>query len=634
MVKVMEFSVVFFTRQYMTNTTKGEGSGQFSHSYDLKPEEILLPLIENGLIIGGNFIKNGRVPNTGLQYASFCKQLPSVINDNPRIKKSFEDLGLNMEKYQATFEHQRLPLGMIFTDDAINFMKEHGEFVQYYHNYYKKDIIFNSFRQMVDQRVQSGEIVQLEDKPVSNDDVLVMYYQKGNISTDGIFTLSGKYSKRSDLTTSMNTPSSHTKTNQETGLQSSVNNLTDTQIQTCDQDVIEMNYQLCGIAAANNQTEKEQDTSSDLDLSKSTDSSMPLLPPNETTSSSHCGITYELSLKATLILDSSSNDLIDETEHSQMDCSELLLKSISSPKQLFDDDVLLRELEPADNIQQLDINMVTDECSSTIEPTFSHHNILTDLPSNVEIPSAGKFLDNQTSSINRKRGRPRSARSTSQKWSSEEVNNLILNPKSSTIWKSIIIKRQFVVGTSTDMFRMLPSSLFDGECRLKLIDFLVYKKILVKGDWFRNAKGSPIAGYVKSSPANPFVALGLAEFGIDIEEYKISLNPNPPDKRQIDAKSVNQSYLFNDLLVKYFENDEWFKDNITINKKYMYITNELLKTISNREIDQFQEQQKEEVRKSVTHKRKEIEDLQKENSTIYETDLPAKRRRKPRIIID
>ncbi|CAF4418113.1 unnamed protein product, partial [Adineta steineri] len=75
-----------------------------------------------------------------------------------------------------------------------------------------------------------------------------------------------------------------------------------TQIQTCDQDVIEMNYQLCGIAAANNQTEKERDTSSDLDLSKSADSSMPLLPLNETISSSHCGITYELSLKGQRII--------------------------------------------------------------------------------------------------------------------------------------------------------------------------------------------------------------------------------------------------------------------------------------------------------------------------------------------
>jgi len=67
-----------------------------------------------------------------------------------------------MEKYRATFEHQRLPLGMSFTNDAIVFMKEHDEFVQYYHNYYKKDIIFDSFRQMVDQRVHSGEIVRLE----------------------------------------------------------------------------------------------------------------------------------------------------------------------------------------------------------------------------------------------------------------------------------------------------------------------------------------------------------------------------------------------------------------------------------------------------------------------------------------
>jgi len=90
MTKVMNFSVVFFTRQYLTNNKQGEGSGQFSHSYDLKPDQILLPLIESGLLIGGSFIKNGRYRKEDLQYTSFCKQLPSVIQNNPRIKQAFE----------------------------------------------------------------------------------------------------------------------------------------------------------------------------------------------------------------------------------------------------------------------------------------------------------------------------------------------------------------------------------------------------------------------------------------------------------------------------------------------------------------------------------------------------------------
>ncbi len=90
MVKVMNFSVVFFTRKYLTNNKNGEGSGQFSHSHDLKPDQILSSLIENGLLVGGNFIKNARNRNEEFKYSSFRKQLPSVIQNNPRIKQAFE----------------------------------------------------------------------------------------------------------------------------------------------------------------------------------------------------------------------------------------------------------------------------------------------------------------------------------------------------------------------------------------------------------------------------------------------------------------------------------------------------------------------------------------------------------------
>ncbi len=94
----MNFSVVFFTRQYMTNNSKGAGSGQFSHSSDLKPDQILSSLIDAGLLIGGNFIKYARPGNDPLKYASFCKQLPSVIQNNPRIKKAFEVNTVNIVK--------------------------------------------------------------------------------------------------------------------------------------------------------------------------------------------------------------------------------------------------------------------------------------------------------------------------------------------------------------------------------------------------------------------------------------------------------------------------------------------------------------------------------------------------------
>ncbi|CAF5055318.1 unnamed protein product, partial [Rotaria sp. Silwood1] len=53
-----------------------------------------------------------------------------------------------MSHYETTFEHQRLPLGMEFTNEAIDFMKNNDGFVQYYHNYYKEDHHFQLFREM------------------------------------------------------------------------------------------------------------------------------------------------------------------------------------------------------------------------------------------------------------------------------------------------------------------------------------------------------------------------------------------------------------------------------------------------------------------------------------------------------
>ena len=86
----MNFSVVFFTRQYLTNGKTGEGSGQFRHSHDLKADDVLSSLIEDGLIIGGNFIKNARILKEDQKYPSFCKQLPSVIQNNSVMKRAFE----------------------------------------------------------------------------------------------------------------------------------------------------------------------------------------------------------------------------------------------------------------------------------------------------------------------------------------------------------------------------------------------------------------------------------------------------------------------------------------------------------------------------------------------------------------
>lgn len=90
MAKVMNYSVVFFTRQFLTTGKQGEGSGQFRHSSDIKPDRILSALIEKRLLIAGNFIQGHRSNNDNTRYQSFRKQLPCVIARDPKIKEAFE----------------------------------------------------------------------------------------------------------------------------------------------------------------------------------------------------------------------------------------------------------------------------------------------------------------------------------------------------------------------------------------------------------------------------------------------------------------------------------------------------------------------------------------------------------------
>ncbi|CAF5000064.1 unnamed protein product, partial [Rotaria sp. Silwood1] len=273
--------------------------------------------------------------------------------------------------------------------------------------------------------------------------------------------------------------------------------------------------------------------------------------------------------------------------------------------------------------------MSSDEQNSTHEPTFSPTSVLKNLTNSITTSST----DSNTSNIQKRkqRGRPSSTNATSQKWSMEEVDNLIINPKSFSMWKSILIKRQFILGTLTDLFKMIPSRLFDETSRFKLIDFLVQKKLLVKGNWFCDGKGTSIGGYMKGSPANPDVAMSLANLGLDIEEYKLSLNPHHNVKRRIDGKMLNQSYLFNDLLKEQIINDEWFKDNLEIDESLIYATNKLSQTTSNYQIDRFQQQQKEKIKRTMANKRKKAEELQRETLNVCGTDIPVKRKRKPKI---
>ncbi|CAF1656522.1 unnamed protein product, partial [Didymodactylos carnosus] len=72
------------------------------------------------------------------------------------------NLGLDIRNYETTFEHQRLPLGMEFTEEAIEFMRSNDGFVQDYHNYCKEDRHLKSFREMVQERIRLGEIIQKE----------------------------------------------------------------------------------------------------------------------------------------------------------------------------------------------------------------------------------------------------------------------------------------------------------------------------------------------------------------------------------------------------------------------------------------------------------------------------------------
>ena len=217
----------------------------------------------------------------------------------------------------------------------------------------------------------------------------------------------------------------------------------------------------------------------------------------------------------------------------------------------------------------------------------------------------------------------------------------------------MLIKRQFIVGASTDLFKLIPCRLFDEVSRWKIIDFLISKKLLVKGNWFCDANGNLMAGYMKGSPADPNVSISLANFGLDVEEYKCSINPSHDTKRVIDGKLVNHFYLYTSLLQIHIKNDLWFSSNLDIDEKFVYMASQLSHTTSSYrkllfyskcfvfistskplEVDRFQEQQKQKIQKAVTKKRKVTEELQKETEGICGTNIAIKRKRKPKTFED
>ncbi|CAF4818491.1 unnamed protein product [Rotaria socialis] len=587
-------------KQYLTSNKKGPGSGCLSHSNDLKPDQILLPLYESGLIIGGNFIKNARGGNEDLPYTSFCKQLPGVICNNPRIKQAFDNLNLNMESYELTFEHQRLPLGMEFLDEAIDFMKNNNHFVQYYHNYYKEDSRFKSFREMIDERIRLAEIVQNEDNICSNDLLLVNSNQQRNIH-DKNFASTNSIIDKQMVTTADIIEASSVQTNCKSVSESSIKNIfLNTQIQIIDQDV-DVTCQEQGTTADSGNEVEQQSIQIATNLDADLASKKQLSPLHESANAFDGNTTTESSTKG-----SSSNIVITGTQNVKHDHLNSLFEISQSQHQ--------------------------DERFSLNATVLPQNDPLKDLTNTIETRLTD--IDNQNFQKRNKRGRPNSTNTTSQKWSMEEVNNVIVDPKSSSIWKSILIKRQFILGTLTDLFKMIPSKLFNEDARLKLVEFLIFKKILLKDNWFCDAKGNPIAGYMKGSPADPPVSLTLADFNIDIEEYKRSLNVHQNVKRIIDGKIINRSYLYSSLLQEHIKNDEWFKNNLEINVKFMYVRKEPLQTTSNYQIDQFQKEQKKKVHQAMINQKRKVDELQTQTSMICGSDIPAKRKRKPKIYDD
>ncbi|CAF1393369.1 unnamed protein product [Rotaria magnacalcarata] len=118
---------------------------------------------------------------------------------------------------------------------------------------------------------------------------------------------------------------------------------------------------------------------------------------------------------------------------------------------------------------------------------------------------------------------------------------------------------------------------------------------------------------MKGSPADPAVSLTLADFNIDIEEYKRSLNIHQNVKRIIDGKIINQSYLYSSLLQEHIKNDEWFKNNLEIDVKFMYVLKKPLQITSNYQIDQCQTEQKKKVHQTMINQKRKLTNYKHKN---------------------
>ncbi|CAF1501841.1 unnamed protein product [Adineta ricciae] len=618
MVKVMSFSVVFFTRRYMTSNKNGAGSGQFCHIHDLKPDQILSPLIDSGLLIGGSFIKCARPGNDGVKYASFCKQLPSVIQTNPRIRKAFEDLGLNMTDYENTFQHQRLPLNAEFTDEAIEFIRATDDFAQYYHNYYKEGARFQSFRTMVDERIRLGQIVDIQDKMLSSSQISTNPSQNDpahdnpsqlNISSSRIPIVKLNSTKPTAKTNNVGANCKITS--------STIKILSDRQSRTTTDEVVENHLRTNNVDIVDRIIQDQLIASS-----SNSNENAAVFPqssePNGHSSSFYRDAVDDSSRKGS---DLTSIASVNDRQHDESYSSPFLSKTTSFSIDDLPDQRSALSMTTAVSEHILDDQLIDPVINSNEENGYTS---IDSSRSDDERPSSHESaisIDNSFGNV------PNNIDSHQT-----HVDNLLLSPQSfGSVWKSILIKRQFLLGTSTDLFRMIPCKLFDEKSRFKVIDFLLHKKLLVQADWFCDSKGNSIQGYLKGSPADPDVSMALADVGIDIEEYKRCLKSVHDGKRILDGKIMNQSYLFSIRLQRHIQHDQWFSQNISIDERFLFVEKRLLQTISNFQTDEFRKQKKEKVAKKLTNKRKRTDELQKETLLICGTDLGAKRKRKPKM---
>ncbi|CAF4921457.1 unnamed protein product, partial [Rotaria sp. Silwood1] len=384
MAKVMNYSVVFFSRQYLTNKGKGEGSGQFCHSSDLKPEQILTPLIENGLLIGGNFLKGSRKNNESTISQSFCKQIPAVIQNTPKLKEAFERLGLSMSMYENTFQHQRLPLGMIFTKYAIEFMRCNDDFVPYYHNYYMEELNLTSFQEMVNERIRLGQIVRNQDKlNINGHFIFTLPKDKNNNQIQ--FTINNTFHDNSKSTANPATVSYDILSSVEPVLESSI----------CVVSIQQPNI------VSTNGKNNEQLIEMSSNVIECSVLNTPLLPSSSSLHSPRNIAINELPAKDLSNNSSSSLLLTDNIETASsidMDNPSSLIEPIKTT---------IEKVHNAthDNAEERSLN----------ETMSSKSTVLKNLTNYLETRSMN--FDGQPMCVTKKRGRPNSAHAKSEKWS-------------------------------------------------------------------------------------------------------------------------------------------------------------------------------------------------------------------------